>query len=173
MPVVVGPNGKLFRPYVYNNEDAFEREVIAQSDSIFGADTIYVDVKKRMSGNDIVTIPDGYVIDMTESAEPKLFVIENEIVKHDPFRHIGIQMLKFVTSFEGAHVAVRRFIMDDIAKDPMKLKRLTAGCDRSDSRNIDNYLDQAVFGPFRGIVVIDEAVQSFTRFLRRSMPIFP
>ncbi len=37
-------------------------------------------------GNDIVTIPDGYLIDTTKPDEPKLFIIENEIVKHDPFK---------------------------------------------------------------------------------------
>lgn len=157
MPVIADQESKLYSPVVYETEAAFEKAVVSLSDAIFGPSTIYVDVKKRMSGKGIITIPDGYVVDMTEAEEPKLFVVENEIASHDPFRHIGIQILKFVTSFEGAKTAVRNFVMEEIAKHPKSLKRLELGCSQSSKRNIDNYLDSAVYGPFRGLVLIDEA----------------
>ena len=47
--------------------------------------------------------------------------------------------------------------MEEIGKNPEALARLQAGCEKSSFRNIDNYLDQAVYGDFRGLVVIDEA----------------
>jgi hypothetical protein len=97
MAVIIDRDGKLYRPFSYEKEEPFEASVVALADQIFGTSTIYINVKKKMTGNEIVTIPDGYVIDMTEPDTPKLFVVENEIVSHDPFRHIGIQMLKFVT----------------------------------------------------------------------------
>jgi hypothetical protein len=75
--------------------------VLSLADYIFGVSSIYVDIKKHV-GTHIVTIPDGYLIDTTKPDEPKLFIVENEIVKHDPFRHIGIQMLRFVTAFDEA-----------------------------------------------------------------------
>jgi len=115
----------------------------------------------------LVTIPDGYVIDMTTPEEPHLFVIENEIVSHDPFKHIGIQMLKFVTSFEEDKVSVRNFIMDHVSKNPAMLERLEFGCRESRSRNIDNYLDRAVYQEFSGIVVIDEAKPELHKVLSR------
>ena len=127
------------------------------SDFIFGPSTIYIDVKKRMTGHDIITIPDGYLIDMTVAAKPNMFVIENEIVGHDPFKHIGIQMLKFVTSFSDAKTSVRNYLMTEIVKSDEAMKRLKAGCEASDYRNIDNYLDAAVYGEFMGLVIIDEA----------------
>src|SRR4051812_26688656 len=108
MPIVLNPMGIAFRPQIYATEAAFEKDVISLADLIFGATSIYLDIKKRM-GNDIVTIPDGYLIDTTRSDDPKLFVVENEIVGHDPFRHVGIQMLKFVTSFDEAQRSVRTF----------------------------------------------------------------
>ena len=67
-----------------------------------------MDVKKKLKGN-IATIPDGYLIDCTEPDSPRLYIIENEIVSHDPFKHIGVQILKFATSFEDAKHDVRRF----------------------------------------------------------------
>lgn len=157
MTIIIDAEGNLFQPHVYENEAEFERSVINLADQIFGPSTIYIDVKKRVAGNEIISIPDGYVIDMTDASNPKLFIIENEIVGHDPFKHIGIQMLKFVTSFEDAKTSVRNFLMEEISKESSKISRLQEGCNRSDSRNIDNYLDQAVYSNFRGIVVIDEA----------------
>lgn len=157
MPVICDGNQTLYRPVVYETEAEFEKAVISLSDEIFGPSTIYVDVKKRMSGKGVISIPDGYVIDMTEADQPKLFVVENEIASHDPFRHIGIQMLKFVTSFEGAEADVRNFLMAEITKNPESLERLEQGSKQSSKRNIDNYLDSAVYGPFRGLVIIDEA----------------
>jgi hypothetical protein len=150
-------SGTLFKPYQFNLEVDFETCVVELADQIFGPDTIYIDKKKRVGKKDILSIPDGYVIDMTEPDHPKLFIVENEIVSHDPFKHIGIQMLKFVTSFEDSRTKVRNFLMDEISKNDGHLKRLEAGCHISKSRNIDNYMDQAVYGEFRGIVVIDEA----------------
>jgi len=157
----------LFRQFTYGSEKEFEEDVVMLAEQIFGPSTIYVNVKKRVRGADIVTIPDGYLIDMTEADEPKLYVIENEIVSHDPFRHIGIQMLKFVTSFDDGKIAVRNFLMDEIAKNPEALAKLKEGCDQSNSRNIDNYLDVAVYGDFRGIVVIDEARPELHRVLEK------
>jgi hypothetical protein len=157
MPVIIDSSGTVYRPYTYQKEEDFESAVIALADQIFGALSIYVNVKKRMTGNDIVSIPDGYLIDMTDPDLPQLFVIENEIVKHDVFRHIGVQMLRFATSFDEAQLAIRNFLMEEISKDRDKITRLEDGCKRSRSRNIDNYLDSAVYGDFRALVVIDEA----------------
>src|SRR5687768_10163042 len=101
MPVIWTSKGQVFHPYTYENEAEFEADVVKLADQIFGQASVYVNKKKRV-GSDILAIPDGYLIDLTDPNLPKLFVIENEIVGHDPFRHIGIQMLKFVTSFEEA-----------------------------------------------------------------------
>ncbi len=167
MPVIVDSNGKLHEQISFDREDEFEKCVISLADRIFGQSTIYVDVKKRMHGNGIISIPDGYVVDLADPQEPRLFIVENEIVSHDPFKHIGIQMLRFATSFEDAKTLVRNFIMEEIAKNPESLKRLESGCAESSSRNIDNYLDQAVYRDFRGLVVIDEARPELYRVIEK------
>ena len=157
MAVIVSSDGKLYEQVSFDLEEDFEKCVVSLADRIFGQSTIYVDVKKRMHGNGIISIPDGYVLDLANPQEPRLFIVENEIVSHDPFKHIGIQMLRFATSFDGAKTLVRDFIMEEISGNPESLKRLEAGCSASSFRNIDNYLDNAVYREFRGLVVIDEA----------------
>jgi hypothetical protein len=151
----------------FNIESDFEKVVTDLSDQIFGPNTIYLNIKKKIKGNNIGVIPDGYLIDMTIPDDPKLYIIENEIVSHDPFKHIGIQMLKFVTSFDDDQVKVRNLIMTEISSNPVSLKRLEQGCSESGSRNIDNYLDKAVFSDFKGLVIIDEARKELYKVLER------
>jgi hypothetical protein len=150
MPIILNAGGLTFRPYAYLQESIFEKDVVALSDHIFGPTSIYLNIKKKVGG-DIVTIPDGYVIDTTKPDEPKLFVVENEIVSHDPFKHVGIQMLKFVTSFDEGQRAVRTFVMNEIRKDQGLLKRLERACKLSSSPNIDHYLDRAVYSDFKDL----------------------
>jgi hypothetical protein len=55
-------DGEMFTPYDYESEAEFEREVVEHAKALFGEETLYIDVKKKI-GQDIVTIPDGYLID--------------------------------------------------------------------------------------------------------------
>lgn len=167
MAVILNQDGQLYEQYTYTTEKEFEKDIVKYADSIFGISSIYVDVKKRVKGNNIVTIPDGYVIDMADITDPKLFVVENEIVGHDPFSHIGIQMLKFVTSFDDGKLAVRNFLMEEINKDKSALEILEKSAKESGARNVDNYLDKAVYSEFRGLVIIDEAREELHQVLRR------
>ena len=166
MPVIRNVNGTIFYPISYENEASFEKDVVSLADQIFGTTSIYLDIKKHM-GNDVITIPDGYLIDTANPNDPKLYVVENEIVGHDPFRHIGIQMLKFVTSFDEAKHRLRTYLMDGVRKNEILLDRLEKACKQSASPNIDHYLDRAVYTEFKGLVVIDEERPELTRVLEK------
>jgi len=165
MPITAGT--KIFEKVSFNKEADFEKVVEELSDKVFGESTVYLEFKKKIKGNNIGIIPDGYLIDMTIPNEPKLFVIENEIVSHDPFKHIGIQMLKFVTSIEDDRPKVRKVLMEEISKNKKHVKRIEKFCEQSSYRNIDNYLDRAVYSEFKGLVIIDEAKQELYKVLEK------
>lgn len=55
-------NNKIYTPYEYKTEKEFEGEIVNNSRAIFGDNTIYIDVKKKLVNDNIVTIPDGYLI---------------------------------------------------------------------------------------------------------------
>ncbi len=148
---------ETFLPFEFEKESDFEKVVVELSEQIFGSESIYLDIKKKVRGGDITTIPDGYVLDLADPMNPSLYVIENEIVSHDPFKHIGIQLLKFATSFDDGKQVIRNFLMEEISKNSTYLKKLENACSNSQHRNIDNFLDVAVFKKFKAIVVIDEA----------------
>ena len=160
-------NDKIYDKVTFKTENEFEKVVQLLSDKIFGESTIYLDLKRKVKGNNIGVIPDGYLIDMTIVDEPRLYVIENEIVSHDPFKHIGIQMLKFVTSFEEVRTRVRNLIMEEVSKNSVHVERIENHCAQSQSRNIDNYLDKAVYSEFKGLVIIDEAKPELFKVLER------
>ena len=165
MPLFI--NNQFFEKISYSIENDFEQQVVTLADQIFGINSIYLNIKRKIKGNNIGAIPDGYLIDMTIADDPKLYVVENEIVSHDPFRHIGIQMLKFVTSLEDEQVKIKQIIMSEINKNEEALKRLTERCKESGIRNIDAYLDKAVFSEFKGLVIIDEAKDELHKVLSK------
>lgn len=165
MPIVF--NGKVFNYFQFKKEADFEMLVEKIADNIFGTSTIYISKKKRIKGSKIISIPDGYLIDMTEPSNPLLFVIENEIVSHDPFKHIGIQLLQFATSFKEARLELRNHLMAAITSDKQKLLRLETACGKSAHRNIDNYLDSAVYGEFKALVLIDEAREELHNVIQK------
>ena len=76
-------------------------------------------------------------------------------------------MLKFVTSFEDDQIKVRNLIMDQINANKKHLKRVESFCAKSNYRNIDNYLDHAVYKSFKGLVIIDEAKPELYKVLEK------
>ncbi|MEL7623231.1 MAG: hypothetical protein AAGU12_06540 [Clostridiales bacterium] len=157
----------LYHPHQFTKEEHFEAQVVALADRIFGEQTIYLDIKKKLRGSEFSIIPDGLLIDMTVPSSPALYLIENEIVSHDPFKHIGIQLLKFSINFEDSQTQIRNLLMKYILENPVFKERLNQGCHMSDARNIDAYLDRAVYDDFRAIVIIDEARPELYKVLQK------
>lgn len=100
-------NNKIFVPCEYKSEKEFEQETVNNSKAIFGEQSIYIDVKKKLVNNNIVTIPDGYLIDLSFEKEPHLYIIENELAKHDSYKHIGDQLLRFAISYKTRYSACK------------------------------------------------------------------
>ncbi|GAG26723.1 unnamed protein product [marine sediment metagenome] len=85
--------GKVFTFYEYSRESDFERDVIEHSKEIFGPKSLYIDIKKKIKKDNIITIPDGYLIDFSFEGDPRIYIVENELVSHDPYAKEG-QVLK-------------------------------------------------------------------------------
>jgi hypothetical protein len=54
-------DNKTYRYYEYTLGNEFEQIIVQKSKQIFGSNTVYIDIKKKI-GDAIVTIPDGYLI---------------------------------------------------------------------------------------------------------------
>lgn len=158
MPILIqGSNN--YSPHSFENEADLEKLVVDLAPQVFGDSSIYLDVKKGLRGKGVLSIPDAYLIDMADPETPKIYIIENEISTHDPFKHIGVQLLKFCIAYDDAKYGLRKFLMDKIQEkgNDFFLKKVEKICSLSSARNIDNFLDRAVNDGFHALVIIDEA----------------
>jgi predicted transport protein len=101
MDIIV--NGTKLSQYKYNNEDEFEMDIIHASKSLFGKKSVYIDYKRKISGNVLGnSIPDGFLIDFSDENAPDFYIVEVELAKHDFYKHIFPQITKFFAFFTSS-----------------------------------------------------------------------
>lgn len=141
----------------YQLEKNFEQDVVANYRHIFGNDTIYIDIKKKI-GDNIVTIPDGYLLDFTFSNTPRLYIIENELSVHDAYKHIGTQLLKFAVSYKQSRLKIKQYILDYLSKSPTNMTFIESKASEMGYRNIDAMLESMIYrDTVDAIVIIDNS----------------
>lgn len=141
----------------YQLEKDFEQDVVANYRHIFGNDTIYIDIKKKI-GDNIVTIPDGYLLDFTFSNTPRLYIIENELSVHDAYKHIGTQLLKFAVSYKQSRLKIKQYILDYLSKSPTNMTFIELKASEMGYRNIDAMLESMIYrDTVDAIVIIDNS----------------
>lgn len=141
----------------YQLEKDFEQDVVANYRHIFGNDTIYIDIKKKI-GDNIVTIPDGYLLDFTFSNTPRLYIIENELSVHDAYKHIGTQLLKFAVSYKQSRLKIKQYILDYLSKSPTNMTFIESKSSEMGYRNIDAMLESMIYrDTVDAIVIIDNS----------------
>ena len=101
--VIITRDGR-YRLYDYQNEIELERMIVEHSKEIFGKNTYYFDIKKKITGKSgFGTIPDGYVIDFDRK---KIYVLEVELIKHDLRKHIIPQIMSFKIASGGLMITM-------------------------------------------------------------------
>lgn len=157
-------NNATYDHYEYSSEKEFEQIIIEQSCKIFGENSIYIDIKKRI-GDNIITIPDGYLIDFSFQADPRLYIIENELSSHDPYKHIGSQILKFAISYKESGRRIKAFLLDHLIQENLQSK-VEENIQLSKYRNIDDFLESIIFEkPVAAIVIIDQSTPELENVL--------
>jgi hypothetical protein len=161
-------DNQVFVQYEYSLESEFERTIIHYSREIFGPNSVYVDVKKRIENDNIVTIPDGYLIDFSFKKDPRLYIIENELVVHDPYKHIGQQLLKFAISYKASGRKIKCFLLDNILKNTEKTNTINRVVKDAGYRNIEDLCESLIFDkPVAAIVIIDEITSDLENVLNQ------
>lgn len=162
---VVLSGDRLFSPYDYEQEEEFERRIVEYSNRIFGEDSRYVDVKKAI-GDSVVSIPDGYLLDFAFAKDPRLYIIENELAVHDPYRHIGQQILRFAISYKQTGRRIKKFLLSEIKETEEDFEFVEKRAGRAGFPNVDALLDELIFEkPVAAIVVIDSVAEELENVL--------
>lgn len=158
-------NNLVYSYYEYPTEKEFEQVIVQQAPHIFGRQSIYIDIKKRI-GDSIITIPDGYLIDFSFEQEPRLYIIENELSSHDPYRHIGSQLLKFAISYKASGRKIKAFLLEHLMSDKELISKAENGLKIAGYRNIDAFLESIIFEKtVAAIVVIDQSTPELENVL--------
>jgi hypothetical protein len=158
-------NGKVYAYHEYALEKDFEEVIVREAKHIFGSKSIYIDIKKRI-GDSIITIPDGYLIDFSIQSAPRLYIIENELSSHDPYKHIGSQLLKFAISYKASGRKIKSFLLEHLIAKPDLYQQTEMGLSAAGFRNIDDFLESIIFEkPVAAIVVIDHSTAELENVL--------
>jgi len=165
---VIWTNNKTYNRIEYVNENDLENAILEIHNELFGANRIYIDIKKKIGAKgNIRNIPDGYLLDLS-GGKPKLYVVENELSSHDPLRHIAVQILQFSLSFETDQRSVKSIIFDALQKMPEAKNKSIDYAQKHNYRNLDHMLEWIVFeGPFAALVIIDEIPENLESILVR------
>jgi hypothetical protein len=150
---------KVYQNEPFKIEGDLERAILEVRQALFGKSRIYLDLKKKMGAKGkISNIPDGYLLDLSSNKEPKLYVVENELVKHEPLKHIAVQILEFSLSFETSPQKIKALIKETIMKDEEALEKCVDYANENDFENIDFLLETMIYGEnkFNVLVIIDE-----------------
>src|SRR5438876_120571 len=107
-------NGKIFTLKHFENENELEKVVIENYKLIFGDNSIYFDVKKKVKSKKggFGSIPDGYLM-VFFNKSPKLFIVENEISSHDEST-ISNQLMRFLATFKEGQYDTKAVLMEVI-----------------------------------------------------------
>ena len=110
--VIVTKDG-AYHLYNYQNENDLERMVVEHATEIFGRDTVYFDLKRKISSKaGFGTIPDGYVIDLKQD---KLYLIEVELISHSLKRHVLPQITNFIMALDNDQTIIK--LVEEFYKD--------------------------------------------------------
>lgn len=117
---LVTPTG-VFDWVAPDSESDFEKTIKSNADLIFDENRYYIDCKRRISRGKKSSIPDAYLIDLART-EPRLYFIENELVVHDPFKHIGVQLLEFSHAHSKSGRQLKAVLFEEVSKYPEVVK---------------------------------------------------
>ena len=151
--------GTTYLPNPFDTEAQLEDVINEVSPILFGSNRVYLDIKKKIGAKGKQNnIPDGYLIDLSSPKTPALYVVENEIAKHDPMNHIAVQVLQFSLSFKNDPPRVKKVLKDILAASSDKVRKQ---CEQYAAANhfgdIDNLLSRLVYeSEFRALVIVDE-----------------
>ena len=150
---------KAYEEEPFETESELEAAINEAAHAMFGSSRIYLDVKKKIGAKGKTrNIPDGYLIDLASTKDPRLFVVEVELAKHDPLKHIAVQILEFSLSFETSPQVVKNAVKGALLTNPTATAQCQNYADSYGFDNLDYLLEKMIYGTdrFNALVIIDE-----------------
>jgi hypothetical protein len=112
-------DGVEYNYYFTSSEDDLEDYIEINAKRIFGNDSLYFSVKKKLKSlSGIGSIPDAYAIDIVQS---QWYLVEVELSTHPIFEHIVPQLNKFVQGIKTprSRKDIVEVLYNEIRNDPI------------------------------------------------------
>ncbi len=148
-----------YAKWPYEKESELEDTVNEVKSQLFGSKRIYLDDKRKIGAKgNTNNLPDGYLLDLTNEKDPKIFVVENDLASHQHLKHIAVQILEFSLSFESSKVKVKNIIKEMLHKRPDEWKKCELFAKSNGFENVDYLLESIIHKPdsFNALLIIDE-----------------
>jgi predicted transport protein len=165
MSMSVFLNGESFERVTYSSEQDFERLVAENAQALFGG-AIYIDAKRKMGTSSLGgTIPDGFLIDLSEPDDPQFYLVEVELRSHDFFSHIFPQITKFFAFYTNAQQRHRlaETIFELSRTDTDVAKRIR---NASSSAEVYKFLKDTIDNSQNILIIIDGPKAEFEEIVR-------
>jgi len=147
---------KEYSLFDFDNETEFEKAVIENQKFLFGKDSIYLDIKKRIGKAGHRGIPDAFLIDFYDSKEPQLYIVENEIASHDIYSNITEQIARFETSIISSANKIRSVLIKVIKNEPRIRKEIEKNLQETLFKTITELMLYLTESDIKIVVVINE-----------------
>jgi predicted small metal-binding protein len=136
------------------DERELEEAVKEHSKEIFGQDSIYFDLKHKLSSKAGVTsIPDGYVLSLSEPY--KWYIVEVELSYHPLHEHITTQLNSFYVGIKN--VSTQKELVDLLYREISDDKRLKAYVvDTIGTPEVKSFLSDLISESPKITVIIEE-----------------
>jgi integrase len=105
----------IYKERSYEKESEMEDVAKERFSDFFGAGTIYLDIKTKVTGRLRPRITDGVLLDFRNRARPRLWIVEFELTKHDLQKHVLPQLMGFARALD--HEESRQELADAIFEE--------------------------------------------------------
>lgn len=161
-----------YYPWPFDKEAELEATITEVKTALFGESRIYLELKKLIGEKGKTqNIPDGYLIDLSSPKRPALYLVEVELARHDPLRHIAQQLLNFSLSFKSTPQKMKNILRDHLLKSPETVRRCEAYAQQNGFSNLDYLLEQMIYpdNAFNCLIIIDELEEELESILHSSL----
>jgi predicted transport protein len=159
---ILAPDG-VYVMHKYRDEAELERFLLSLSKSIFGKNTVYFDVKKKVESKaKSARITDGMLLDLNGPRKPRFWIVEAELSEHK-VEHVQNQILGFFRALrdEETIAVIRRVLDTEIEADRAKAQVIR----RLGGSQIYKFIDQTLHSEVGVVVVIDTYTPKFAETL--------
>lgn len=85
----------------YKDEKELGKYLFEKAKDVFGESSIYIPIEQKLQRSLTRTrFTDGLVLDLNDRKNPKFWLVEHELSKHDPDTHIAPQIRGFIKSLD-------------------------------------------------------------------------